>query len=56
MFDDVVVVLLSEEARRKSSRSAETSGSTLSVDRRERSGNKIRKRMGGQNSNWERYI
>ena len=31
-FDDVVGILLSEEARRKSSGSAETSGSTLSVD------------------------
>ena len=37
-FDDVVGILLSEEARRKSSKSAETSGSALSVDRRERSG------------------
>ena len=36
-FDDAVGVLLSEEARKKSSKSAETSRSALSVDRRGRS-------------------
>ena len=35
-FDDEVSVLLNEEACRKSSGSAETSGSSLSVDRRGR--------------------
>jgi len=43
-FDDAVGVLLSEEARRKSSGSAETSGSALSVDRRGRSINREKKK------------
>ena len=43
-FDDVVGVLLSEEACKKSSRLDETSGSTLSVDRKGRSGNKDKKK------------
>ena len=43
-FNNVVGVLLSEEARRKSSGSAETSGSALSVDRRGRSKNRDKKK------------
>ena len=50
-FDDVVGVLLSEEARRKSSRSAETSRSAPSVNRRGWSGNRDKKRIRGQNPN-----
>jgi len=45
-FDGVVGVLLSEEARRKSSGLAETSGSALSVDRRGTSGNRDKKKNG----------
>jgi len=48
-FDDVVGVLLGEEACRKPSGSAETSGSVLSVDRRGRSRNRDKKKMGGRN-------
>jgi len=44
-FDDTMGVLRSEEVRRKSSRSAEVSKSAPSIDRRERSGNKDKKRM-----------
>ena len=43
-FDDVVGVLLSEEARRKSSGLAEASGSALSVDQRGKSGNRDKKK------------
>jgi len=47
-FDVVVGVLLSEEERKKSSGSAEISGSALSVDRRGKClGIGIKKRMGG---------
>jgi len=42
-FNNVVGVLLSEEARRKSSGSAEISGSALSIDQRGRSGNRDKK-------------
>ena len=45
-FNDVVGVLLSEEARRKSSWLAETSGSALSVDWRGNSGNRDKKKNG----------
>jgi len=46
-FDDVMGgILLSEEARRKSSGSAETLGSALSVDQSGRSGNKEKKKNG----------
>ena len=48
-FDDVVGVLLGEEACRKPSGSAETSGSVLSVDRRGRSRNRDKKKMEGRN-------
>jgi len=43
-FDDAVGVLLSEEACKKSSGSAETSGSALSVDRRGRPMNRDKKK------------
>jgi len=43
-FDDAVGVLLSEEARKKSSKSAETSRSALSVDWRGRSTNREKKK------------
>ena len=52
-FDDVVGVLLSKEARTKSSGSAETSRSALSVDRKGRSENRDKKKMRGQNPNRE---
>ena len=45
-FDDVVGVLLSKEAHRKSSRLAKTSGSALSVDRRGSFGNGDKKKNG----------
>jgi len=53
-FNDVVGVLLSEEVRRKSSESAETSGSALSVDRRERYGNRDKKKNRRSKSKYER--
>ena len=43
-FDNAVGVLLSEEARRKSSGAAETSGSFLSFERRGRSMNREKKK------------
>ena len=46
-FDDVVGVLLSEEKHRKSSGSAKTSRSVLSVNQRERFENRDKKRIGG---------
>jgi len=49
-FDDVVGVLLSEEARIKSSGSAETSKSVLSIDRRGRSMNRDKKTNGKSKS------
>ena len=45
-FNDVMSVLLSEEARRKSLASAETTGSVLSDDWKGRSGNKDKKKNG----------
>jgi len=45
-----MVVLLSEEARRKSSVSTGTSGSALSVDQRWRSGNRDKKKNGRSKS------
>ena len=43
-FDDAASVLLNEEACKKSSGSAETSGSALSVDWRGNSGNRDKKK------------
>jgi len=45
-FDDVVGVVLSEEAHRKPSGSAETPGSALSVDQKGRPGNRDKKKNG----------
>jgi len=45
-FDDAASVLLNEEACKKSSGSAETSGSALSVDRRGRPMNREKKKNG----------
>jgi len=42
-FDDAVDVLLSEEARKKSSGLVETSGSVLSIDQRGKSMNREKK-------------
>ena len=53
-FNDVVSVLLNEEARRKSSGSAEISGNALSSIREGGLGIDIRKRMEGRNPNWEK--
>ena len=49
-FDDVVGILLSEEARRKSSRSTETSGSAMSVDQRRKTTNREKKKNGKSKS------
>jgi len=55
-FDDVVGVLLSEEAHGKSSRLAETSGCGLSVDWRGMSGNREKKTNGRSKSKSGRGI
>ena len=49
-FNDVVGVILSEEACRKSSGSAEKSGSALSVERRRKSMNKKKKNRKSKSS------
>ena len=49
-FNDVMGVLFSEEVHKKTSRSAETSGSALSVNLRGRSGNRDKKKNGRSKS------